>query len=412
VKKALFILFSIMICDTVSGQPTSILHPASVRQVGMDSVYLHRTIDSIIGKAIEMKAFPGCQLFVARGGKVVIDKSYGYHDYSQETPVENDHLYDLASVTKVVAATLAVAKLVESRRLWLDDSFSQYYIPFRGTDKEDITFREILTHSSGLPSGIPSPWLLMREQLLDTIAKVPLRTKVYRYSDLPFLLMPDVVKLIDGRGFETFLAEEFYRPLGIGLTFNPLEHGIPLEKIVPTETDDYWRGTKDNPATVHGTVHDESAAVLGGISGNAGLFGSARDLAAIMQMLLDGGVYADKRYLHKSTVRQFTRQQYPMADNRRALGFDRPIPGNDTLPFDKAYPAPSASAGSFGHTGFTGTIVWADPEYDLVYVLLNNSITPKRGNKEFVKMRVRYSIQQAVYDAIRIFNESPSNPRH
>lgn len=388
-----------------------VLHPASAREAGMDSLYLHRTIDSIIAKAIELSAFPGCQLFIVHDGKVVIDKSYGYHDYSRTQKVENDNLYDLASITKMVGATLTVAKLAEGHRLALDDRLSLYYVPFRGTDKAQITFRQMLTHTSGLPSGIPAPWLLGRERLIDTIAQVPLRSKIYRYSDLPFILIPEIVRLIDGRDFETFLVEEFYRPLNIGLTFNPLEHGVPLQKIVPTETDDYWRGTPENPVVVHGTVHDESAAVLGGVSGNAGLFGSARDLAVVMQMLLNGGVYNDNRYLYDATVRKFTSRQFPMGTNRRALGFDRPLPGNDTLAFDEAYPAPSASQASFGHTGFTGTIAWADPEYDLIYVLLDNSVTPKRGNKAFVEMRVRYSIQQAIYDAIHRFDKRFSRGR-
>ncbi len=402
--KAFLLLSLLAMTGTLWGQSASVLRRASAAEAGIDSVFLHRTIDSIVGKAIGRKAFPGCQLVVARGGKVVIDTCYGHHDYSRLTRVEGDDLYDLASITKMVASTLAVARLVDMQRLSLDDRFSHYYIPFRGTDKEDITFREVLTHSSGLPAVISSSWLLTPEQFLDTISKVPLRTKVYRYSDLPFILIPEVVKLIDGRDFETFLNEEFYRPLGIGLVFNPLRHNTPREKIVPTETDDYWRGTKERPVTVRGTVHDESAALMGGVSGNAGLFGTARDLAVVMQMLLNGGVYDGRRYLHEATVAQFTAQQYPMSDNRRALGFDRPLPGNDTLPFDKAYPAPSASCDSFGHTGFTGTVAWADPEYDLVYVLLNNCITPKRRNRAFIDMRVRYSIQQAVYDAIRRFN--------
>jgi CubicO group peptidase (beta-lactamase class C family) len=366
----------------------------------MDSLFLHRTVDSIVRKAIENKAFPGCQLFVARGGKVVIDRSWGWHDYSRRQKVENDHLYDLASITKVAASTLALAKLYETRRLALDERMSLYYLAFRGTDKAGITFRQALTHTTGLQSGIPAPWLVGRQGLLDTIPELRLRTNVYRYSDLPFLLVPQIVELIDGRNFETFLAEEFYKPLGIGLTFNPLQKGIPLAKIVPTETDDYWRGTPEAPVVVHGTVHDESAAVMGGVSGNAGLFGSARDLGVVMQMLLNDGVYRDNRYLYSSTVSEFTRRQFPMTDNRRALGFDRPTPGNDTLAFEEAYPAPSVSQQSFGHTGFTGTIAWADPEFDLIYVLLDNSLTPKRGNEAFVDMRVRYSIQQAVYDAI------------
>jgi CubicO group peptidase (beta-lactamase class C family) len=366
----------------------------------MDSTVLFHAIDSIVTKAIEMRAFPGCQLFVARDGKVVIDKSFGYHDYSCATPVENDDLYDLASVTKMAASTLALAHLTETREISLDGRLSKFYPPFVKTDKERITFREALAHRSGLPSGIPTPWLLTRDSLLIAIRDVPLRTKIYRYSDLPFLLMPQIVQAADSkrRDFETLLAEEFYRPLGVNFTFCPLEHDIPLEKIVPTEDDTTWR-----MCTVHGTVHDESAAVMGGVSGNAGLFGSARDLAVVMQMLLNGGEYGGNRYLTPATVERFTTQQYPIGNNRRALGFDRPTPGNDTLPFEEAYPAPSVSQRSFGHTGFTGTIAWADPACGVVYVLLCNRITPSRDNQPFIDSRVRYSLQQAVYDAMKQF---------
>jgi CubicO group peptidase (beta-lactamase class C family) len=162
--------------------------------------------------------------------------------------------------------------------------------------------------------------------------------------------------------------------------------------------------------TVHGTVHDESAAVMGGISGNAGLFGTAGDVAAVMQMLLDEGTWRGADYLSPVTIRRFTTQQYPASGNRRALGFDRPSKDNDALPFDEAYPAPAASQHSFGHTGFTGCIAWADPDYGLVYVLLCNRVTPTRENPAFIETRVRYSIQQALYEAIFRFDGDTTNP--
>ncbi|MDR2883349.1 MAG: serine hydrolase [Alistipes sp.] len=377
---------------------TNRFQAASPAEAGMDSVYLVRIVDSIVRRAIELKAFPGCQLFVARNGKVVIDASWGHHDYSRAKAVDNDHLYDLASVTKMAASTLALAWLAERHKIEPGDRLSRWYPPLRGTDKARITFREVLTHQSGFPSGVPRPWLMTRDSLLLAVRDVPLRSRIYRYSDLPFLLVPEIVREADGRDFEMLLSQEFYRPMGVGLTFNPLDKGIPLSRIVPTEDDNTWR-----MATVHGTVHDESAAVMGGVSGNAGLFGSARDVAAVMQMLLDGGIYNGIRYLSSVTIEQFTSRQYPAGNNRRGLGFDRPAPGNDTLPFEEAYPAPAVSQRSFGHTGFTGTIAWADPEYGIVYVLLCNRITPSRTNPAFVETRVRYSLQQAVYDAVRRF---------
>jgi CubicO group peptidase (beta-lactamase class C family) len=242
---------------------------------------------------------------------------------------------------------------------------------------------------------------MTRDSLLDAVRDARLRTKVYRYSDLPFLLIPEVVREVDGRDFETFLDEEFYRPLGAGLVFNPLEKGVPIEKIVPTETDNVWRG-----GVVRGTVHDESAAVMGGVSGNAGLFGTARDVAVVMQMLLEGGALDGRRYLSSETVDTFTSPQYPLTRNRRALGFDRPTPGNDTLSMEEADPAPGVTQRSFGHTGFTGTFAWADPGYGLVYVFLCNRVTPTRNNTAFVETRVRYALHQVVYDAISRFERS------
>lgn len=455
-KKAL-VIFSLFIIPAAAGQTTlptaagpcaaTILTTLSPpREAGMDSAFLFHTVDSIINRAIEMHAFPGCQLFVAHGGKTVIDRSYGWHDYAQLVPVENDHVYDLASVTKAAAATLAMMKLADECRIGLDEPFAKYYKPFAGTDKKDITFRELLAHQSGIPSGIPILRLMKsndeeklngtkkkwndleynkdcfscthsqrhpveiyrgmflnrkyRELLLDEIRNAPLKNKKYRYSDLPFVLFPFVVEEVDGRGFETFLQEEFYGPLNVGLTFNPCKT-IPLEKIVPTENDEYFRY-----ATVRGYVHDESAAIMGGVSGNAGLFGNARDLGVVMQMLLNGGEYGGVRFLQPATVKEFTRVQYPGNDNRRALGFDKPYFGNDTLPIKDAYPAPAVPMSSFGHSGFTGTFLWADPENQLVYVLLTNRVYPSRNNTAFTESMARYTIQQAIYDAIRRFDEA------
>lgn len=430
-----------------------VLKASSPREAGMDSLFLFHTVDSIVSTAIRMHAFPGCQLVVARGGNVVIDRSYGWHDYAELTPVENDHLYDLASVTKTVSATLALMKLTDEYRIGLDEPFSKHYRPFRTPDKKGITYRELLAHQSGLPAGIPilrllksdaldkqdaecqnnkkakrKPWKELeynedcfnytasarypieiyhgmylnrkyQEQFLDGIRDAELRDPTYLYSDLPFVLFPQVVKQVDGRDFEQYTAEEFYEPMNLGLIFNP-HTKIPLEKIVPTENDEYFRY-----ATIHGYVHDEAAAVMGGVSGNAGLFGNARDIAVVMQMLLNGGIYNGKRYLRPNTIAEFTRAQYPQNDNRRALGFDKPYPGNDTLSMKDAYPAPAVSMASYGHSGFTGTFFWVDPEYELIYVFLTNRINPSRENTAFTESMARYTIQQAIYDAIRRFED-------
>lgn len=427
-----------------------VLKEAPAREAGMDSLFLFATVDSIVNAAISTHAFPGCQLFVARGGKVVIDRSYGWHDYSELRPVENHHLYDLASVTKVAAATMALMKLTEEFRIELDEPLSKHYRPFRGTDKKEITFREVLAHQSGLPAGIPMLRLMKsdalekqeekpkgkkkrwdelpynedcfrysrsqqypieiyrdrylnrkyRQMLLDEIRDAELREKKYRYSDLPFVLVPQVVEQVTAREFDEYLQKEFYGPMGLKFAFNPHET-VPLEEIVPTENDEYFRYT-----TIHGWVHDESAAIVGGVSGNAGLFGSARDLGVMTQMLLNGGIYDGKRYLRPATIDEFTRVQYPDNENRRALGFDKPYFCNDTLCMKDAYPAPSVSMSSYGHSGFTGTFFWVDPEFELIYVLLTNRVNPSRDNKAFRESMARYTIQQAVYDAIRRFDEA------
>jgi CubicO group peptidase (beta-lactamase class C family) len=432
------------------------LSEGSPREAGMDSVALFGRVDSIIGAAIAAHAFPGCQLFVARGGKVVIDRSWGWHDYSEQQPVTNRDLYDLASITKVAASTTALMKLTESGRIDLDEPLSRYYSPFRDNDKRDITFREILAHQSGMPAGIAVLRLMKsdaievenakktanpryrrknsadlpfdddcfspshsqqypieiasgkflnrkyRQIVFEQIDSIPLRKKTYRYSDLPFVLVPRVVKRITGLDFDKYLQSEFYGPLGVGLTFNPHDT-VDLARVVPTEVDDYFRND-----TLRGYVHDELAAIAGGVSGNAGLFGSARDLGVLAQMLANGGIYEGRRYLRPATITEFTRVQYPENKNRRALGFDKPLAGNDTLSFKDAYPVPSVSPESFGHSGFTGTFFWVDPAYELVYVLLTNRVMPSRDNRAFREMTPQYAIQQAIYDAIARFDGGQS----
>jgi CubicO group peptidase (beta-lactamase class C family) len=419
----------------------------------MDSLTLVVRVDSIISAAIEARAFPGCQLFVARAGRVVIDHSWGWHDYSQQRAVQNDDLYDLASITKVAASTVALMKLTESGRIELDEPFSKHYRPFRTADKDTITFRQILAHQSGMPAGIgvlrlmksdaiaaenakkaanPRYWRKTsaelpfnadcfsptrtpqhsieiahgvflnrryRRVILEQIDSAELRSKVYRYSDLPFVLVPRVVERVTGSEFDEYLQEEFYRPLGLEMTFCPHET-VDLKRVVPTEVDDYFRYD-----TLRGYAHDELAAVMGGVSGNAGLFASARDLGVLAQMLACGGVYDGRRYLQPATIAEFTKVQYPENNNRRALGFDKPLAGNDTLSFKDAYPAPAVSPQSFGHTGFTGTMFWVDPARELVYVLLTNRVMPSRDNRAFRETTPQYAVQQAIYDAIARFDE-------
>ncbi len=396
---------------------------------GMNSAYLDKKVDSIAEAGIKARAYPGCEVLVARNGAVVFHKTYGYHTYYDRVKTEKNDLFDFASLTKVTASTLAVMKLYDEGKLNLDVPFARYWPAFKHSNKKEMTLREILAHQAGLQPWIPyykyakkkngslkkrifrcdsstrfdvpvSPCLFMnknyRKTMYREIKKSPVSAvKKYRYSGLFFYLVPQLVKNMTGQDFETFLKQNFYHPLGAyNLTFNPYR-SHPLVDIVPTEVDHFFRHW-----AIHGYVHDEGAAMMGGVSGNAGLFGTANDLAKLAQMYLQMGAFGGKTFISDTTMKEFTRVQYPDNDNRRGLGFDKPLLGNDTLPDSKAYPAKSASPESFGHSGFTGTFMWIDPKEQLVYIFFSNRVYPTRNNHLIYKLNIRTSIQQALYDAI------------
>ena len=398
---------------------------------GMNSAYLNKTIDSIAQAGIAQKAYPGCEVLVARNGAVVFHKAYGYHTYYKRVKTDKNDLFDFASLTKVTAATLAVMKLYDEGKLKLDVPFSDYWPEWKHSNKSQLTLREILAHQAGLKPWIPyykytkkkdgqfkrrifrrdssarfdvpvSPYLYLnknyRKTMYKEIKKSPVSpVKKYRYSGLFFYIVPQLVKNMTGIDFETFLKSNFYHPLGAyNLTFNAYRH-YPLQDIVPTEIDRFFRDW-----AIHGYVHDEGAAMMGGVSGNAGLFGTANDLAKLAQMYLQMGFFAGKQYISDTTMKEFTRCQYPDNGNRRGLGFDKPLLGNDTLPEAKAYPAKSASPQSFGHSGFTGTFMWIDPKEQLVYIFFSNRVYPTRTDHMIYKLNIRTSIQQALYDAIKM----------
>ncbi len=398
-------------------------------EVGMNSVYMNKMVDSIAMAGVKAKAYPGCEVLVIRNGAVVFQKAYGYHTYYDRVKVNKNDLFDFASLTKVTASTLAVMKLYDEGKLKLDVPFARYWPAFKHSNKSQMTLREILAHQAGLQPWIPywkytvkndgnfkrrifrrdssdrfdvpvSPYLFLnknyRKTMYKEIKKSPVSAvKKYRYSGLFFYLVPQLVKNMTGEDFETFLKETFYHPLGAyNLTFNPYR-SHPLVDIVPTEIDTFFRKWP-----IHGYVHDEGAAMMGGVSGNAGLFGTANDLAKLAQMYLQMGAFGGKQYLSDTTMEEFTKCQYPDNDNRRGLGFDKPLLGNDTLSEAKAYPAKSASPASFGHSGFTGTFMWIDPKEKLVYIFFSNRVYPTRANHMIYKLNIRTSIQQALYNAI------------
>ncbi len=403
--------------------------------VGMDSHFIGRNVDSIVHEGIRQKAFPGCQILVACNGSVIFNKAYGYHTWQQRSAVEPGDLYDLASVTKVTGPLPALMKLVEEEVIDLDMPLSHYFDDWRSrlfhpSNKEDLVLRDILAHQAGLIPYISywpqtmkggrysRRWFRLqgepgyslevsdhlflkdkfpRKKVYRSIRKSQLLpTTDYRYSGLSFMVFPEMICRLTGINYQQLLDSLFYEPLGAStLTYNPLRK-FPLQRIVPTEVDHYFRHN-----LVHGYVHDEAASVLGGVSGNAGLFANANDLAKLFQMYLNGGVYGGRRYLSEAVIEEFTRVQFPDNNNRRALGFDKPLPDNAQLPADKAYPARGVSPQSYGHSGFTGTFVWVDPAVKLVYVFLSNRVFPTRENSRIYDLNIRTSVQQVFYETGR-----------
>jgi len=375
-------------------------------------------IDSIVYEGLNAAAYPGCQVLLASHGKVFFSKAYGYHDYSRQQAVKTSDLYDLASISKVAATTLAVMKLVESKKLDLKKPLSRYLHELENSNKSHITLREVMAHQAGLIAWIPFYKAVIKagkpdstifssvrtdahplrvaeglyishdytEKLLDSIIRSPLSgKKELKYSDLGFILLQQLVEQVTGMPLDVYLEKEFYKPMGLPtMGFRPLERFSP-ERITPTENDTVFRHQ-----LIHGDVHDPAAALMGGVAGHAGLFSNAADLAALFQMLLDGGKYGGQVYLDSNIIVQFTSRQFP--GNRRGLGFDKP-----QNPGEEGPACADASNRSFGHSGFTGTYVWADPENQFIMVFLSNRVHPDATENKLVKLGIRTRIQQAAY---------------
>ncbi len=382
-------------------------------------------IDSIALNGIDSRAYPGCSILFAKNGKVFYEKTFGQPRYEDTLKVTETHLYDLASITKVAATTLAIMKLYDEGKIKLDDSLAAYLPMLKGTNKAGLLFRDVMAHQAGLQDWIPfykstlvngqpdsaiyhpAPSddfttrvafnLYIHDNYKDTIFKricnSPLRqTRDYKYSDLGFYLLRLIVERISGEMFEKYLDATFYKPMGLTtMGFNP-RNRFDLSQIIPTEYDTEFR-----KQLIWGDVHDPGAAMLGGISGHAGLFSNGFDLAVILQMLLQNGTYGGKQYLSPATIREFTRVQFPGRGNRRGAGFDKP-----PLNFSLDGPAcKGASAQSFGHSGFTGTYIWADPANGLTYIFLSNRIYPGAANQKLSEMNIRTKIHQSVYDLLQ-----------
>ena len=383
-----------------------------------------RKIDDIVKSGIKSKIYPGCQIVVAYKGSVIFQKSYGNHLYEKSQPVGDSDLYDLASVTKTTATLPVLMKMVDTHQLNIDDTLGALLPSLNATNKSHLKVREVLTHQSGLRDWIPF-WmhtvhhqqfipgifkntqdstysvvvaenLFMNKSYIDTLYKMIAQSEIkkpgaYRYSDLGYYYFKMFIEKEYKGGLDSVANELFYKPLGMAHTlFRPNLHHIPKDKIVPTERDNDFR-----KQLLHGYVHDQGAAMLGGVGGHAGLFSNASDLAILFQMYLQKGYYGGRRYLDSTTINEFTRCQY-CPSNRRGLGFDKPDATNPS----ESPCSSGASNSSYGHTGFTGTMFWIDPEKQLVYIFLSNRVYPSAAINKLAKSGIRTQIQQVIYDAI------------
>ena len=422
-------------------------------EVGIPSSTL-LAIDSLIEDAIKSCATPGCQVLAAKDGIVFYQKSFGYQTYYKKRPVENTDIYDIASITKIAATTPLIMKLYEEGKIDINDKLSKYLPMLDSSNKSEIVIKEILTHNAQLISWIPFyvftlegfyidegafsknysdtfpirlgkdfymnkhvkykdgcysykyseeyPYQITekmymnksyRDTIFDRIVRSGLRTRNgYKYSDVGFYLFYKMIEDITQTKLDKYVRDSFYIPLGAyTLGYKPLER-FDLDRIAPTEDDIVFR-----KQLVHGYVHDPGAAMLGGVCGHAGVFSSANDLAKLMQMYLQGGEYGGIRYFKQSTLNLFTSCPHCDEDNRRGLGFDKPQMNEDI-------PGPTCkclSEKSFGHTGFTGTYAWADPETNTVYIFLSNRCYPDAENNLLLEMDVRTNIQKVIIEAAK-----------
>ncbi|MCU0430203.1 MAG: serine hydrolase [Cytophagaceae bacterium] len=404
--------------------------------VGMDSKMLSY-VDSICIKTVREGATPGCQVLIAKDGYIVFEKNYGTLSGDVKAPVQSNTLYDIASVTKVAGTLQAIMFLEERGLLDIDKKASYYLSDLVGTNKEELVIRDILLHQAGLQPFLPHWRKTMRGSLYDSLFLRPSRsdsfpnevvpglyslasiedslwkwtkesalnepkyeldrkgrkkkkitTPEYVYSDLGFYIAKRLAETLLNQPIEDFMQDNFFSPLGLTNTmYTPLSR-VPAGRIAPTEYDKYFRKT-----LVQGTVHDPGAALLGGVGGHAGIFSNAHDLAILFQMNLQQGAYGNYRFLLPGTLTRFTTRQ--TETNRRGLGWDKPA--------DDGFGPTNflASSSTYGHTGFTGTCAWVDPNYNLVYIFLSNRIHPDVSNNKLIRMGVRTSIQEVIYKSIQ-----------
>jgi beta-glucosidase-like glycosyl hydrolase/CubicO group peptidase (beta-lactamase class C family) len=391
--------------------------------VGLSSTALKR-VDSVAQAIADEKMAPGMQILIARKGKVVYDRSFGYHTAGKKKPVQNTDLYDVASLTKILSTLPLLMELEERGTIGLESTLGSFMPKLKGSNKEDLTVKQVLSHYGRLKAWIPfytstldstklpsseyyrktktdmfsikvANDLYLRKDYKDSILDIIVNTdqrprRGYKYSDLSYYLFKDYLENHYNSDLNALTQQHFYKPLGASrMTYLPRDK-FSLEKIVPTEIDDYYRNQ-----LVHGYVHDMGAAMQGGIGGHAGLFANANDIAKMMQMFLQEGQYGGKRYFKPETIKKFNHRYYSHYLVRKGVGFDKP----QLRDVEKAT-CGCVSDESFGHSGFTGTYTWADPETELVYVFLSNRIFPNAENTGLVRENIRTKIQELIQEAI------------
>ena len=413
---------SFKINDGLSTEKLNRLGFTIPENVGMNGVILSK-IDAVAQKAIDGKMTPGIQLLVARKGKVIYQKSYGHHTYNKIIKVKDSDIYDVASLTKIVATLPNVMLQYDQQKINLETTLGTMSPIFKDTDKATINFKDLLSHYAGLPAGIPfykatmdnskllsdtyfrkvseekfskrlADSLFIRNDFSDTIMKMIVKSKLslkkeYKYSDLTFMILKDYLEKTTGKTLDILIQENFYRSLGMNnSSFNPLEK-FDKNRILPTETDSYFR-----KQLLQGYVNDLSAALEGGVAGHAGVFSNAMDIAKIMALYLQKGTYGNQQYFSAKTFDDFNTCYFCAAGNRRGVGFDKPQLGIE------GPTCGCASMISFGHTGYTGTMAWADPETEIIYVFLSNRTFPVASENRLSKENIREDIQKIIYEAI------------